>query len=103
MRLPLTVRWMDERLSHEALSETRDVSSRGLCFTLPKAPKSASAVEIHVTLPNQLTQAGVRVLCHGRVVRVSSGGPEEMSVVAATIERFQFYGQQRIRTNIWNP
>jgi hypothetical protein len=90
MRLPLTVRWIDERFRHEALTETRDVSSGGRCFTLPNGPKSGSAIELLITLPQQPTQAGpVRVHCHGRVVRTIREGSDEMEVIAA-IERYEF-------------
>ena len=90
MRLPLTVRWNDENTGREALTETRDVSSSGLRFILPKGPKGGSTVEILITLPHQLTQAGpVRVHCHGRVVRTNLEGSGKTEVVAA-IKRFQF-------------
>lgn len=90
MRLPLTVRWTDENVVGEADTESREVSSRGLYFRLPKGLKSGSPVEIVMTLPNELTQAGpVRVRCLGRVLRSSpehSGGVG----VAAAIERYEF-------------
>src|ERR1700722_9781192 len=72
MRLPLTVRWTDESVVGEAATESREVSSRGLYFHLPKGLKSGSPVEIVMTLPHELTQAGpVRVRCLGRVLRSS--------------------------------
>ena len=40
MRLPLTVRWTDELVVGEALTESREVSSRGLYFHLPKGLRS---------------------------------------------------------------
>ena len=73
MRLPLTVRWTDESVVGEAATESREVSSRGLFFHLPKGLKSGSPVEIVMTLPHELTQAGpVRVRCLGRVLRRSA-------------------------------
>ena len=36
MRLPLTVRWTDEAVVGEAATESREVSSRGIYFFLPK-------------------------------------------------------------------
>ena len=56
MRLPLTVRWTDENVVGEAVSESREVSSRGLYFHLPNGLKSGSAVEIVMTLPHELAR-----------------------------------------------
>ena len=74
MRLPLTVRWTDESVVGEAATESREVSSRGLYFHLPKGLKSGSPVEIVMTLPHELTQAApVRVRCLGRVLAIQFG------------------------------
>jgi len=90
MRLPLTVRWTDENVVGEAATESREVSSRGLYFHLPKGLKSGAPVEIVMTLPHELTQAGpVRVRCLGRVLRSSPEGSGEVGVAAA-IERYEF-------------
>ncbi len=90
MRLPLTVRWTDESVVGEAATESREVSSRGLYFHLPKGLKSGSPVEIVMTLPHELTQAGpVRVRCLGRVLRTSSENSGDVGVAAA-IERYEF-------------
>ena len=90
LQLPLLVRWADENIVGEAQAETQDVSSGGLRFDLSKAPKIKSSVEILMTLPHQLTQAGpVRVRCRGRVVRTNPIGLDKVEVVAA-IERFEF-------------
>jgi hypothetical protein len=90
MRLPLTVRWTDEAVVGEAATESREVSSRGLYFHLPKGLKSGSPVEIVMTLPHELTQAGpVRVRCLGRILRSSTEYSGEVGVAAA-IERYEF-------------
>lgn len=90
MKLPLTVRWTDNTVVGEATTESREVSSRGLYFSLPKGLKSGSPVEIVMTLPHELTQAGpVRVRCLGRVARTESQQPGEFGV-AAIIERYEF-------------
>ena len=74
----------------EAATESREVSSRGLYFHLPKGLKSGSPVEIVMTLPHELTQAGpVRVRCLGRVLRSSPEHSGDMGVAAA-IERYEF-------------
>ncbi len=90
MRLPLTVRWTDENVVGEASTESREVSSRGIYFHLPKGLRSGSPVEIVMTLPHELTQAGpVRVRCLGRVLRSSPENAGEIGVAAA-IERYEF-------------
>jgi hypothetical protein len=90
MRLPLTVRWTDESVVGEAATETREVSSRGLYFHLPKGLRSGSPVEIVMTLPHELTHAGpVRVRCLGRVLRSSPEHSGDVGVAAA-IERYEF-------------
>src|ERR1700685_17347 len=90
MRLPLMVRWTDERVVGEASTESREVSSRGLYFYLPQGLRSGSPVEIVMTLPHELTQAGpVRVRCLGRVLRSSPENSGEVGVAAA-IERYEF-------------
>src|ERR1700693_2567129 len=90
MRLPLTVRWTDESVVGEAATESREVSSRGLYFHLPKGLRSGSPVEIAMTLPHELTQAGpVRVRCLGRVLRSSPENAGEVGVAAA-VERYEF-------------
>ena len=90
LRLPLTVRWTDENVAGEAEAESREVSSRGVYFHLPKGLRSGSPLEIVMTLPHALTQAGpIRVRCQGRVLRSEQENSGEMGV-AAEIERFEF-------------
>ena len=68
IKLPMTVRWTSGAAIGEAQTESRDVSSRGVYFFLPKEVTSGSPVEIILTLPHEITLAGpVRVV---RVVRV---------------------------------
>ena len=90
MRLPLTVRWTTGSAIGETSTESRDVSSRGVYFYLPKDLREGSAVEILLTLPNEITLAGpVRVRCLGRVQRTESRKEGSIGVVAA-IERYEF-------------
>ena len=90
MRLPLTVRWTTGVAVGETSTESRDVSSRGVYFFLSKDVKEGSAVEILLTLPNEITLAGpVRVRCLGRVQRTESRDECAIGVVAA-IERYEF-------------
>lgn len=90
LQLPLIVRWTDKSLSGEAETQTQDVSSCGLRFDLPNVPKSGSVVEILMTLPHQVTNAGpVRVNCKGRVVRTNSKDSGNVEVATA-IQGFEF-------------
>jgi hypothetical protein len=89
IKLPMTVRWTNESAVGEARTESKDVSSRGVYFFLPKDVKSGSPVEIVLTLPHEITLAGpVRVRCLGRVSR--SEGEEGRSGIVAEIERYEF-------------
>jgi hypothetical protein len=97
MRLPLTVRWTDESVVGEAATESREVSSRGLYFNLPKELKSGAPVEIVMTLPHELTQAGpVRVRCLGRVLRSNPLEDDGLMGVAAAIERYEFMRAEQV-------
>ena len=90
MRLPLTVRWTTGAAVGETSTESRDVSSRGVYFYLAKDVKEGSAVEILLTLPNEITLAGpVRVRCLGRIQRTEPRDDASVGVVAA-IERYEF-------------
>ena len=90
IRLAITVRWADGKRTGEAVAETQDVSSGGVRFDLPQGPKSGSAIELLMTLPDQVTRAGpVRVRCLGSVVRTNPKGSDKIEVAAA-IRRFEF-------------
>lgn len=90
MELPLSIRWTDGRAAGEALSVSRDVSSRGVSFVLPKRLESGSLVEIVMTLPHDVTLAGpVRVRCLGRILR-SRAHDDASYQLAAAIDRYEF-------------
>jgi len=90
IKLPMTVRWTSGTSIGEAATESKDVSSRGVYFFLPKEVKSGSPVEIILTLPHEITMAGpVRVRCLGRVQRAEDG-EEGQSGVVAEIQRYEF-------------
>jgi hypothetical protein len=90
IKLPMTVRWTSGMAVGEAQTESRDVSSRGVYFFLPKGVDSGSPVEIILTLPHEITLAGpVRVRCLGRVHRTEKDGVGRSGVVAE-IHRYEF-------------
>ncbi len=91
IKLPMTVRWTNGSAVGEARTESRDVSSRGVYFSLPKDVKNGSPVEIVLTLPHEITLAGpVRVRCLGRVNRSEEEDKEGQSGIVAEIERYEF-------------
>ena len=72
------------------MSVSKDVSSRGLSFLLPKAVESGALVEIVMTLPHEVTLAGpVRVRCLGRVLRCLAHEDSSFNTAAA-IDRYEF-------------
>lgn len=89
MSLPVRVRYSSGNSVHEQAGETRDVSFRGLYFTMEEAPETDSPIEFVLTLPQQITLAGdVNIRCYARVLRV-----EQMNGrlgVAARIEKYEF-------------
>jgi hypothetical protein len=90
IRLPMIVRWTSGSAIGEASTESRDVSSRGVYFFLPKEVNSGSPVEILLTLPHEITLAGpVKVRCLGRIKRAEVDEPGRIGVVAQ-IERYEF-------------
>ncbi len=89
MALPLKVKFTSENGTVERPGETRDVSFRGLYFTIDENVDAGSSIEFVLTLPQQITLAGdVHIRCFARVVRVETqnGGRG----VAARIERYEF-------------
>lgn len=92
LTLPLVVKQpLKEGEAVEATAETRDVSFRGLYFTIDKEFQPGSSIEVVMTLPKEITLAAdVRIRCTGQIVRVEK--PEESGKrgVAAVIERYEF-------------
>lgn len=89
----MTVRWTAGSAIGEANTESRNVSSRGVFFHLPKTVKNGSPVEILLTLPHEITLAGpVRVRCLGRIQRAEPDEHGHAGVfgMVAEIERYEF-------------
>ena len=90
MSLPLVVRMPEDGSSHDATAETRDISFRGLYFTLDKSCKAGSNLEFVLTLPKEITMAGdVQIRCVGEVIRVDEKQPG-MCGIAARIDKYDF-------------
>ena len=93
MMLPLKVRFSSENGVGEKVGQTRDVSFRGLYFTVEAKMEPGSSVEFVLTLPQQITLAGdVHIRCYARVLRVDpDAGPSvNHRGIAARIERYEF-------------
>ena len=90
IRLPLIVRWTSGSAVGEAVTESRDVSSRGIYFLSSKEIKHGLVVEIVMTLPHDITLAGpVKVRCLARVQRTESL-PDRKVGLGVAIERYEF-------------
>ena len=90
VKLPITVRWKNPSGIGEAQTESKDISSRGVYFFLPKEIENGSSVEVSMVLPHEITFAEpVRVRCHGRVQRTEIERLDRVGVVAE-IARYEF-------------
>jgi len=79
---------MEEGVIGSASTESWDVSSKGIYFSLPTRLKERTPVEIIMTLPDWATKgASVRVYCYGQVVR--SSAEYESVGIAATVDRYE--------------
>jgi hypothetical protein len=89
MNLPVKVRFSSGEGVTERQGETRDVSFRGLYFTIEASLETGSSIEFVLTLPQQITLAGdVNIRCYARVLRVEPSNGRRG--VAARIERYEF-------------
>ena len=90
MRLPATIKTNGNGLADELLTETQNVSARGVFFYLDRELAQGSRVEMTLTFPPHVTLTdSVRVRFTARVVRVESL-PASRVGVAAFIEEYEF-------------
>jgi hypothetical protein len=91
LSLPVIIRVPVERIAASRNGKTRDISTRGVYFTINEDLEAGSELDITLTLPSEITQgAEVFVRAQGKVVRVERK-PEESEVhlgIAAVIERY---------------
>jgi hypothetical protein len=87
MHLPALITLTGDRFQ-EFITETHNVSARGIFFYIEGMIAPNSRLEVTLTLPSQPTDS-VRVRFTGRVVRVESGLTSR-SGVAALIEEYEF-------------
>ena len=94
--MPVTVHWTNGVEQRQAVTVTQDVSSGGLYFLLPEAIPDGTAVEIEMTLPEQITLGTpVKVRCQGRIQRCVLK-PGESSGMATMIEKYEFLSSNEV-------
>ena len=90
MRLPAAIRLADGAPS-EFLTETQNVSARGVFFYLDRTVASGTRIEVTLTFPPHVTLTDpVRVRFAARVIRVETPLPSARIGVAAMIEEYEF-------------
>ncbi len=90
MRLPAIVKVVGVTLA-ELLTETQNVSARGVFFYVDRPLAEGSRIEVTMTFPPHVTLTdAVRVRFTARVVRVEAPLPPSRIGVAALIEEYEF-------------
>ena len=91
LSLPVNVRMPINREPRSHSGQTRDISTRGVYFTMQRDLIPGTEVDFTLTLPAEITRGSeVFVRAHGRVIRVDkrSDDDHETIGVAAVIERY---------------
>jgi hypothetical protein len=90
MRLPAAIRLVGDAAA-EFLTETQNVSARGVFFYLDRVVAAGSRIEVTLTFPPHVTLTDpVRVRFAARVIRVETPLPSARIGVAAMIEEYEF-------------
>jgi hypothetical protein len=90
MRLPAAIRLHGDAAA-EFLTETQNVSARGVFFYLDRVVAAGSRIEVTLTFPPHVTLTDpVRVRFAARVLRVETPLPSTRIGVAAMIEEYEF-------------
>jgi len=90
MRLPAAVKTIGSEYS-ELLTETQNVSARGVFFYLDRPVAEGSRVEVTLTFPPHITLTdSVRVRFVARVLRVDAPLLASRIGIAAFIEEYEF-------------
>lgn len=88
LQLPVSVK---DKAQGPIPAETRDVSSRGICFLIDSSMAVGSELEFTLTLPPEVTLTdSMQVHCTGRIVRVEKGDQAGRTAVAAVIDQYDF-------------
>lgn len=90
MRLPAAIRFSDGATG-EFLTETQNVSARGVFFYLDRVVNAGSRIEVTMTFPPHITLTdAVRVRFAARIIRVETPSPSSRIGIAAMIEEYEF-------------
>jgi hypothetical protein len=90
MRLPAAVKLAGNNTG-EVVTETYNVSARGVFFYLDRALAIGDSIDVTLTFPPHVTLTEkVRVRFSARVVRVERGRPDGGIGIAAAIEGYEF-------------
>lgn len=90
MRLPATIR-MPESANEHVVTETQNVSARGVFFYLDRPLAQDTPLEVTMTFPPHITLTeAVRVRFTARVIRVEDPLPASRIGIAAVIEDYEF-------------
>ena len=93
VRLPVVVKYGAGPRQKKS-AETRDVSSRGICFYVDTSLDEGSEIEFTLTLPPEVTMTETsRVRGRGKVVRVEEAAAGGRVAIAASIERYEFLSE----------
>ncbi len=91
LSLPVIIRVPIDKETASRSGKTRDISTRGVYFTIDHDLSAGTELDITLTLPAEITRGTeVYVRAQGKVVRVErqlEGGSERVGV-AAVIERY---------------
>ena len=91
LSLPVNIRMPINREPRSHSGQTRDISTRGVYFTMQDDLTPGSEVDFTLTLPAEITRdSEVFVRAHGRVIRVDKRADDDHETigVAAVIERY---------------
>ena len=91
LSLPVSVRMPINREPGAHSGQTRDISTRGVYFTMQRDMPPGTELDFTLTLPAEITRGTeVFVRAHGRVIRVDKRRDDDHETigVAAVIERY---------------
>jgi hypothetical protein len=98
MRLPASVKLEDASIG-ELLTETQNVSARGVFLYLDRALAEGSRIDVTLTFPPHVTLTDpVRVRFTARVVRAEAPLPASRVGIAAVIEEYEFLRSAALST-----
>ncbi len=91
MRLPAAVKFPGSSEPGEVLTETQNVSARGIFFYLDQPVTQGGLIEVTMTFPPNITLTdAIRVRFVARIVRIEQPLPVSRIGVAAVIEEYEF-------------